>query len=125
MTMHAVHSLYGVLASGIGWWLSNILGSPLMYARIVGLFRLVGGVVLVRVIVLKRRLRASWRHGGMCFRTRPEISSQPATLWFGVRRRAFCIIVREMRSTIIRMEMGGGVGKACANHGNGAPGERY
>jgi len=58
----------------------------------------------------------------MCFKTRPGTPSGPAALWFGVRRRASCIIVGVFRPDIVCIgEVG--VGRTWPSQENGAPGK--
>ena len=70
---------------------------------------------------LKRKCRVSWIVGDMYFRTRPGTPSGPAALWFGVRRRASCIIAKVICLEILGTEEVN-FGRTRPSQGNGAPG---
>ena len=64
---------------------------------------------------------ASWNADGMCFSTKPGTLFGPATLWFGVRRRASWKMVGVIWTIIIGTEEVG-VGRTWPSHGESAPG---
>ena len=71
--------------------------------------------------IWKQSFRASWNRGCICFRIMAGTPSGPAALWFGVRRRASCRIVGEIRPDIMGVLCTWG-DVTRVSHGIGAPG---